>query len=339
MKKQRVFCLILIILLLLPACSSKKAEIEQSYEISDSAMGSTLLISLHGEVPREHYEAICSEAISRVKHIESVISRTDERSDLMRFNKSESGMEDADIVFQCVLSAALYACELTDGAFDPTLGTLTDLWRTRQGNSPPSDRQIDNALVHVGQSRVFISGPTIAKVDPQLLLDLDGVGRGYALDKAICCLSNSFADYGSCSFSDSAGFFGTPPDGVFTVEEKDHNGRSLARLSIDGGFISRSVRGAANGALVLDPVTGTTFSGDLKCVIVLSECGAMSDALSTALLVSGSARAIDLWRKSRFSFDAILVTDDTVYVTGRFATDGAFELLNNEYKLKKITEK
>ena len=340
MKVLRLFCLILIVLFLIPSCSSDKP---QSFEISDNVMGSEITISLAGEnITYPQYEELGAGALSRVRAIESAVSRGDKNSDLCRFNASEAGIDDADIALQCTLSAAFYACELTEGAFDPTIGTLTELWSGMEKGEKPTEGQISNALSHSGQSLVGISGGSITKVDEKLTLDLDSIGRGYALEKAICYLSNSKVTYGSCSFPDCDGFFGAPPEGRFTTEETDHKGRPFARLKIDAGYISRAKTGGAGGesaSAVIDPLSGTPASGDLECVIVYSSSGALSDALSTALLVSGSARAVDLWRKCAFDFDAVLVTDGEVYVTGRFASEGAFELLNDEYKLKMITEK
>ena len=335
MRKLRFICLISVIVLLISSCSSGVVD---NYDFSDNALGCEIKINLRSDnMSADQYKKLCAEAMFRVRSIEGAVSRTDKNSDLCRFNASETGIEDADVALQCVLSAAFYACELTDGAFDPTIGTLTALWSE---NKTPSDAQIEEALVHSGQSLVGISGANIAKVDEKLALDLDGIARGYALEKAVGVLSNSGVTVGTCELADSIGFIGTPPEGAFKVEETDHNDRPLARLSIDGGFISRSKRSdGENGALVIDPITGKPASGDLRCVIVRSESGAYSDALATALLSATSLRAVELWRKCAFDFDAVLVTDDTVYVTGRFASDGAFELLNDEYKLKKITEK
>ena len=335
MKKSRVVSVLLLVVMLFCSCS---ADVADSFDFTDRAMGSDFKISLRGgEYTAEQLGDLCAEALSRVRDIENAVTREKSDSDLCRFNSSQTGVDDADISFQCVLSAAFRAYELTDGAFDPTIGALTDLWRDRI----PSKSEIASALDHTGQSLVGLSGASVTKVDELIRLDLDGIARGYALEKAICVLSNSNVKSALCSFSDCVGCFRSTDDEPFTLEEADHNDRPLARLKIDGGYVSRSaISGEGQSDRpVIDPLTGNAASGDLRCVIVHSSSGAFSDALSTALLVCGTSRAIALWRKCDLDFDAVFVTNDTVYVTGLFASAEAFELLNSDYKLKKITEK
>ena len=60
---------------------------------------------------------------------------------------------------------------------------------------------------------------------------------------------------------------------------------------------------------IFDGKTGHPVENGLESVSVVSESGVYADALSTALLVMGTEKAIDFWKTSR-DFDMILITKD-----------------------------
>ena len=64
---------------------------------------------------------------------------------------------------------------------------------------------------------------------------------------------------------------------------------------------------------LIDPATGYPAESDLASVTVVGTCGARCDALSTALFVMGSDRALDVWRAQAEggsgSFEAVFVDE------------------------------
>ncbi|MDB5457240.1 MAG: ApbE family lipoprotein, partial [Caulobacter sp.] len=82
------------------------------------------------------------------------------QSDLSRFNRAPVGTEVAlPADFAAVLRAGLAVAEQTDGAFDPTLGALTDLWGFGPApfaGAPPSDTAAARAAA--GWRRVTFDG-------------------------------------------------------------------------------------------------------------------------------------------------------------------------------------
>ena len=60
---------------------------------------------------------------------------------------------------------------------------------------------------------------------------------------------------------------------------------------------------------IIDPSDGCPADNGLVSVTVIGDSGLMCDALSTALFVCGTDKAIDLWRRQQ-DFDLILVTED-----------------------------
>ncbi len=92
-----------------------------------------------------------------------------------------------------VLEAALDLARATGGAFDPTLGHFTNLWRrsTRKGILPTPE-QLDEVRAQSGYQHLKLerldNKPTATLLIDGLVLDLGGIAKGYAADEAFAVL-------------------------------------------------------------------------------------------------------------------------------------------------------
>ena len=341
MKIFRVICALFALSLALCACSGTK---NVELRFTDTAMNASLDVTAFGDgVSEGEFDALCREALERVKNTDRVTNATDPVSDVCRFNSSESGIDDASPTLQEILCAALQASEFTGGAYDPAIGELTELWSRARDTGAPQDVRVEVALSHSGQELIGVDGEQVTKVDEKLRLDLDRIRYGYAAEEALLTLDNSPLSYGTVIFGDTVGFFGEPQSGAFTFFVRDHRDEEFARVTMERCFISRVKNDfdeASGVSSVIDPITGKAVGGDVKCAIVASKSGVTSAAFAYAFAVGPSSRAIELWHKCPLDVDALLVTEDgTVYATGRFAADGATEIKSEEYHLIRIKDK
>ncbi|MBI5015391.1 MAG: FAD:protein FMN transferase [Deltaproteobacteria bacterium] len=106
---------------------------------------------------------------------------------LWRLNEAGGGVVSPELAE--VLGASLEWARRTRGAFDPTVAPLLDLWDLLAGpHPPPSPVALRGALGRVGWERVRWN-PAERRVDlGGTALDLGGIAKGYALDRAAAAL-------------------------------------------------------------------------------------------------------------------------------------------------------
>lgn len=291
--------------------------------------------------------ALLHEATTAVEELvaglEHSLSCHDEQSELYALNRAPQLYLTEDTTLLSVLDTALHISDLTGGAYDPTLGALTDLWNIANGGPKPKDSAILEAITHTGTDHLTIEGHTVTKTDPLLQIDLGGVGKGYALQSVVTLLSEKEIDYGVVSFGGNIGVFGEKPDGTpFQIGVKDpHNTSStVGYLYITSGFVSvsgdyeRFFR--QDGVIyhhILDPNTGYPADTGLSSVAVYAQNGAAADALSTALFVMGIEDGLALYESGTLSFEALFITADNRIVTTP-GLDDIFEKTAKNYSLK-----
>ena len=286
----------------------------------------------------------CSRMIERT---ENILSRTVEGSSCSEFNGHISEMYYPDETFLEVLSTALNVAKATDGAYDPTVAALTDLWGINdpEVTAVPSDEKIGEALEHVGYEKIGISDLSVTKSDMELRVDLGGIGKGYACSQIIEYLKTTALDYGIVSFGGNVGTFGIKSDGLeFRVGIRDPFEGDLnaavvtvgeAYVSVSGSYERFKEIGGEKYHHIFDPETGRPAESGLVSAAVVTADGALSDALSTALFVMGPEKAMKFYKSGTYEFEAVLITESMeMYITDGL-DDSNFTYDSSKYTLKR----
>ena len=110
-------------------------------------------------------------------------------SELSRFNAgSAASWTEVSSETLRVVEAALGTSRLVEGAFDPTIGPLVELWGFGPGgrapNVPTEDR-IQDLLrnINYGHLRTRAAPAALGKAREGLRVDLSGIAKGFAVDK------------------------------------------------------------------------------------------------------------------------------------------------------------
>lgn len=145
-------------------------------------MGTVVEITLFGT--GERAETAMKAAFAEMRRVEHLMSPHLPESDLARLAASPQGTHVSPETL-ALLRRALALNRSTDGAFDPTLGEIKRLWGI-EAEAPrvPGNAELAAAMQQCGVDKLRIDGERVVKLAPQLAIDLGGIAKGYAVDRA-----------------------------------------------------------------------------------------------------------------------------------------------------------
>lgn len=301
---------------LLSGCNS--APELQTYQIKGPIMGTEYHVTL---VLAPEQAALVDELaqgiLARLQEVDRLMSTYKEDSELSRFNRAAVHVDmPLSAPTQEVMQLAQVVHQQSDGAFDPSIAPLVDLWgfgpQTPLDQVPPK-AQIDQALAQVGLDAVILDAQTssLRKTAPRHL-DFSAIAKGYAVDRV--------ADYlkaqGIVDFLAEVGgeliASGRKADASLwriAIEKPQLAGRSvqkvlmLADLAVatSGDYRNYFEADGQRYSHTLDPRTGYPIRHNLASVTVVHPSCALADAYATALMVMGEQAGMALAEKLNLS--------------------------------------
>jgi FAD:protein FMN transferase len=223
------------------------------------------------------------------------MSQWEPGSDLSRFNRSAPGSwQSLPPELAHVLAVALDVAARSNGAFDPAMGELVDLWGF--GPSGPRDGIPSGAAPG---SREIAFDPLLLRARRSVgaALDFSGIAKGYAVDAVAECLGGLGLEDFLVEIGGELRGSGIKPDGQpWWVDLEQAPGAAVApiRVALHGLSIATSgdYRRYFEGdgrryAHTLDPRTGAPVDNKVASVTVLHAQCMLADAWATALTVLG----------------------------------------------------
>ncbi len=223
---------------------------------------------------------------TEIDRLEEELSRYKPGSDIWRVNNLSKG-ERAPVGLAAMdcLGLAKAVHEETNGAFDITVGPLMKIFRNDDGTPrTPTAEEVEEARARVGMHvfQLDDDGFVTVQVDYPLL-DLGGIGKGYALDQAVATLNDWSIANALLNAGDSSILaIGKPlgDDGwIVTVGNKEKQPLRLSDRAVSGtGF-------QVKGNHIMNPRTMQPVTMRAERVWASAPTAALSDALSTAFTV------------------------------------------------------
>ena len=245
--------------------------------------------------------------------VDSSLSQYKPYSLISLFNKSDRGIK-TDPYLQKMISASLYFSEMTNGSFDITIKPLSVLWgfNSSSPTSIPSRRKINSALELVGSSKIRLTKDSLLKVDPKVMIDLDGIAQGYTVD----LLADYLSEHGIKDFLVELGgeirTSGSKPNGsgwIIGIEGpmNEEQGASIVekKLMITNKAITTSGNYRKFVKIrdqyfshIINPKTGRPANNGVISVTVIADDATSADALDNAFLVMGVKKTFELLEKN-----------------------------------------
>jgi thiamine biosynthesis lipoprotein len=232
--------------------------------------------------------------------LEALLSVWQDGSDVVRMNKN-AGITPVAVSQDTinVLRAAAETSALTRGKFDVTFGALSDIWRFDhdQDNIVPDRRLIEARLTRIDYRAVQIddTAKTAFITRPGMRVHLGGIGKGYALDRAIALLRDrGFSDFLIQSGGDLyvAGTDGGKPWKLGIADPRGTHD-PFATLEITDGTFSTSgdyerffMKDGKRYHHLIDPDFGEPVSG-CRSVTIVTNRAVIADVLSTGVFIMG----------------------------------------------------
>jgi thiamine biosynthesis lipoprotein len=275
-------------------------------------------------------------AFSEMRYLEGLMSDFDEDSELSRINRyAGKHLVHISNELKEVLEVSIGVARETQGAFDPTIGALTigfygfgrdDIKVRRFNNLNKVKKLVDYRHLRLHDNKAFLE-------KGGMMLDLGGIGKGFAVDKAVDMLKKRGVTKGSVSISGDLRVFGR--DQIIYVKHPRREG-FIASFTSGGKDLSISTSGdyerkaKVGGKIyhhILIPQVGSSGNDFQSITLVMENNSTLTDAYSTALFAMGRARAID-FLENHNKVGAFMVFSD-----GRVFFNKKFEELVNEFKL------
>ena len=235
----------------------------------------------------------------RIAILDSLLSDYRADSELSRVNAAAGGPPVvASEPLLAVLTVAIDVARASDGAFDPTVGPLTRVWRAarRAGSSPdPAVLREAAGLVRWTDVRIDRQAGTVQLARPGMALDLGGIAKGRAVDEALAVLLAHGVRRALVQMGGDLGVTGPPPDEtgwrILLATPADTLRLAHGALAISGPTEQFIEVDGTRYSHVLDPRTGTGLT-TRDVAIVLAPTAMLADALATAAgVLSAEGRA------------------------------------------------
>jgi len=273
-------------------------------------MGVPWTIVVYAETVAAGQAAIAA-GFAEVARLERILSDYDPESELSRLSALAPTADPQPVSADLwrVLERAVEFRDATDGAFDPTVGPLTSLWRqARRTGRLPLPGKLAAAREAVGPEALRLVPETraVRLTRPGMRLDLGGIGMGYAVDRVIEVLGRHGIVAAMVDASGDIAVSAAPPgssgwkiavsplrpgmDGARGPSPDEYLLLSHAAVTTSGDAFQAVEIDGRRYSHIVDPWTGLGLVGPAAVTVMARDC-TTADALATAASVLGPEQA------------------------------------------------
>ena len=239
-------------------------------------------------------------------------------STISQFNQSPSGIKLSKSTspnFYEMMIRSREIHEITEGAFDPSIGPLVEYYGfgTDKKNpavlNDPDLFEITKDLVGFSKINMTEDGDsfTLTKANPDMLIDFSSIAKGYGVD-LLCYLleargiTNYLVEIGGESRASGVNAKGniwtlginTPDPGATLSEFISIVSLKDKALATSGNYRNFYNVDSITYVHIIDPISGMSRPSDILSATILADDCATADALATASIVLGAERAMEL---------------------------------------------
>jgi thiamine biosynthesis lipoprotein len=284
-----------------------RADDLKRFEYEEPHMGTKFRIVLYAP-DQATADKAAKTGFARVAALNQIMSDYDPNSELMKLCeksavKPAGPVKVSDELF-FVLSKAQEVSELSDGAFDVTVGPIVRFWRqSRKDRQFPDPDVLKATMKRVGYKNLELNSKdkTVALKTPEMLLDLGGIAKGYAADEALATVGKLGIKSALVAASGDIAVSKAPPgrdgwriDIAPLPGAKDKRQLLLvdAAVSTSGDAEQFVEIGGVRYSHIVDPRTGIGLTGR-RSVTVVARRGIQADSLTKMASILPADKAVE----------------------------------------------
>ncbi len=341
MKRQHLFIVSLILLLIgLTACNQNSDRIFKRSEVMMDTFVNITVVSRSEEKAKEAMDA----AFSELKRLERILDFYSTESEISKINKNSgtTPMSVTPTTFSLITSAVKVS-EITEGAFDITLGVINQRYDFVKKIHPGAS-EIKKLLPLVGYKNIVLH-PALRVVflkKKGMKIDPGGITKGFAADRAVEILKQMGIRAALVAVAGDIRAYGLKPDGTpWLIGIRDPRAKSsdevFATLSLKDMAVSTSgdyerffIEDGIRYHHILDPRTGLPARGVIS-VTVVGPKAVYTDSLATAAFVKGVKEGMKMVEKNGYM---AVVVDSSGRIYHSPGLDGVLNLMKKQIEVK-----
>ena len=319
-KLSTLGCALLLLGCVAVSCSKSPAptSLDGPLTLSGRTMGTYYRIKLADLPSPLRQDELESEIESILHEVNRQMSTYIPESELSRFNRHENDdWFSVSPEIALVVDEGLRINQLSEGAFDITIGPLVNLWgfgpKGGQDEVPNPDDIMD-AMARVGSRRlqVRLSPPALKKNRSDLYVDLSGIAKGFAVDELARYLDSVGITGYMVDIGGELKTRGRKKDGSswkIAVERPIVNGKEIQKvvplvdlaMASSGDYRNYFEKNGERYSHEIDPATGWPIRHQLASVTVVDPSCMRADALATALMILGPEKGLKLAHRNNLA--------------------------------------
>ncbi|MBL7075486.1 FAD:protein FMN transferase [candidate division KSB1 bacterium] len=308
-RRQRgKFVLCLFFLLMGGNCTPDR--LTKPYQRTRILMGTFVTVSIYDrDLGHRQLEKAVVRAFSEIARIDSLMSTYSGVSLVHEINqRAGRGWVRMGPDLIEVMAKSLNISEKTNGAFDVTVAPLMREWDFQSPNlTVPDSGRLSGLLSRVGYRLVGTSGDNIFLKEPGMGIDLGGIAKGYAIDRAVEVLAQEGITSAIVEIGGDLKVLGERGEGEpwrIAIRHPRSQDSIYGTIPLSSGGVASSgdyeryfISGGRRYHHVLDPRTGYPARGCVS-VTVLHPSATEADGWATAVFVMGPQIGVRLIEKS-----------------------------------------
>ena len=312
---KKITALLAASALLLSGCSGLSAKRDQVY--TDTLFDTVVNIRIYDAAD----ESVLKGCEELCKKYDAMFSRTNENSEISMINNAGGAAVEVSKETIKLIQKGIYYSEMSNGAFDITIGSVSALWDFKSdAPAVPDAAAIAEAVSHVNYKNILIRDNTVRLLDPQAKLDVGAIAKGYIADRVRDYLEEEGIDHAMIDLGGNIVAMGSKPDGtdynIGIQKPFDESGTPITSVKLSNksivtsGIYQRYFE--ADGVLyhhILDTATGYPCDNDLASVTIINDSSVDGDALSTTCFAMGLTDGL-AFAESLPNTEAIFITTD-----------------------------